>query len=88
MCRRGPGELVDGLDDASLIIDVHDRDEEGVISHAVEHLSGVEPSASAGLEQLHLEAASGQVLQRLEDCLVLGDTGDDVSAPSQLAVMG
>lgn len=79
-------EFADGLDDTRLVVDVHERHEQGVRAQALADMFDADPAVLVGLEEVDLETAALQVLERFEDRFVLDRRGDDVPAPGLLAV--
>jgi len=74
------GDLVDGLDDAGLVIHVHDGDEEGVVAAGGAEGGGVDESAGGGGDERDVEAAASEFFEGLEDGVVFDPGGDDVAA--------
>ena len=73
-------DLADGLDDADLVVRVHDRDQDGLVSHR--GLQILERDQPVGLDGQVGDPVAGllQPLAGIEHRLVLGHLGDDVVA--------
>ncbi len=73
-------DLGDGLDDADLVVRVHDADEDGLVVHGALQVFDVDEAV--GLHGQVGDAVAGlfEALAGVERGLVLGDLGDDVVA--------
>jgi hypothetical protein len=83
------GNLLDGLDDARLIVGVHDRDQPGVRPQLPAHVFGIDPSATIDRQVAHLMAQRLQESARRQDGRVFDLRRDDVDRlrPSGLAAV-
>ena len=78
-----PGQLTDGgdiLDDADLVVDVHQRHENGVVAQGRLELGEIDQSVRLGVQVGDLEALALELAAGVEHGLVLGFAGDDVAA--------
>ncbi len=77
-------DLGDGLDDADLVVRVHNRHEDGLVgafaNDGVLQLVERDKAVGLGSEIGDAVALFLQLLAGIEDCLVLGGLGDDVVA--------
>mmetsp|Transcript_6707 Transcript_6707/g.14649 ORF Transcript_6707/g.14649 Transcript_6707/m.14649 type:complete len:368 (-) Transcript_6707:290-1393(-) len=71
-------DLLNRLDDANLVVDVHDRDEARVGAHRRRELVHVDQAVLLDRKEGDVEALLLQVAARVEHALVLGLRGDDV----------
>ena len=73
-------DLADGLDDADLVVGVHDADEDGVVVHGALEVFDVDQAVSLHGQIGDAVAVLLEALAGVEHGLVLGDLGDDVVA--------
>ena len=83
--------LADGgnvLDDADLVVDVHDRDQDGVRPDGGLQVLQVDQAVFLHIQQRHLEALALQLAHGVERGLVLGLDGDEVATALLVEVGG
>ena len=73
-------DSIDVLDDACLVVEVHDGDELRVVSQRSFQRYDIEHSAAAGLEPGNLESFPDQLAERIGDGLVFGAHTDQMPA--------
>lgn len=75
-----PADGLDVGDGAGLVVDVHQRHEDGVAAQRRLHPRGGDEAVGAGRDAGDVEAVALEVQARVEDRLVLDGRGDDVGA--------
>lgn len=88
MPGKRSGDGIDRLADAGLIIDLHDRDEQGVRAEAGGDVVGVDDAAGVGVDEIDIETCLGESVEGLKDGFVFDCRGDDVPAIFSGAVRG
>ena len=78
-----PAQFTDGsdiLNDANLVVDVHQADQDGVVTHGGFQLGQADEAIGLGLQIGNLEAIGLQVPAGIKHRLVFGLAGDDMLA--------
>src|SRR5215475_4595208 len=76
-------ERVDGLDDASLVIGIHDAHKACVGLESGEKSSRLDDALGSDWQEGDFDATRGERLGGVEDCVVLDGRGDEVVAGSE-----
>ena len=77
--RQTVSDVLDRLNNAGLVVDVHHRNEVRVGSHGVENGVRVDCTALVGRHECDVEAAPSELRERLEHGVMLDGGGHDVT---------